>query len=111
MRSKSFSFSYSELKKLDDTKLKEILLESEIINEGDAHILKVGDLYVNNEEDALYYVREIKNKGTQNLIVLLDPLIYIGKQKGSRISDSIKGQKQIGQKVKVLNFKRKLLSE
>lgn len=111
MRTKSFSYTYSELKKLDDTKLKEILLESEKINEGDAHILSVGDLYMNNKEDALYYVREIKNKGTQNLIVFVDPLIYIGKQKGERISDLIKGQEQIDQKVKILNFKRKLLGD
>ena len=111
MRTKSFSFSLSDLRKLDDEKKREILLEAEIIQTGDASILKVGNLYTNSKEDAFYFVREIKNFGSEKLEVHLDPLLYIGNQSGERISDVIKGKKLLVQTAKVLNFKRKLLGE
>jgi len=92
-------------------KKEKFFLESEIIRTGDGRILKVGEIYTNSKEDALYFVREIKNLGSEKMEVHLDPLLYIGNQSGERISDVIKGKKLLDQTVKVLNFKRKLLGE
>jgi hypothetical protein len=106
MRNKSFTFStYSELMKNEALKTA-ILKEAAIIEEGDGHRLKKGDVYTNSKEDVLYYVLEIERAGQPNQRTKVDPLLYLNpKAKGERAKDFISGN-LYQQRIKILDVKR-----